>query len=92
MQRFVYPAIFFKDNEDDNYKVLFPDIELTTYGKIIEEAFLYAKEFLKEYFVQVLKHDLDYNDPTSFTEVVKDCKKDDIVMLIDATVTDKDVK
>ena len=90
MQRFVYPAIFYKD--DDVYRVLFPDIELATDGAIIEEAFLYAKEFLRKYFVQVLKHDFDYNYPTDFEEVKAKCKSDDIVMLVDASVSDKDVK
>ncbi len=90
MQRFVYPAIFYKD--DDFYRVLFPDIELTTDGKIIEEAFLYAKEFLKQYFIHVLKYDFDFNMPTDFEEVKKGCKNDDVVMLIDVAVSEKDVK
>ena len=36
--RYVYPAIFVKD-EDDSYKVLFPDLDISTDGKIMEEAF-----------------------------------------------------
>ena len=51
MKTFVYPAIFVKDNVEDNYKVLFPDLEITTDGQFVEEAFLYAKELLKAYFV-----------------------------------------
>ena len=90
MQRVVYPAIFYKD--EDVYRVLFPDIELTTDGTIIEEAFLYAKEFLRQYFIQVLKYDLDYNTPTDFLKVKSGCKKDDFVMLIEATIQDKDIK
>ncbi len=90
MQRFVYPAIFYKD--DDCYRVLFPDIELATDGAFMEEAFLYAKEFLKQYFVQAIKYDFDYNMPTDFQEVKDQCKKDDVLMLIDCAVTDKDLK
>lgn len=92
MQRFVYPAIFFKDKDEDMYRVLFPDIELVTDGKFIEEAFLFAKEFLKQYFVQVLKYDLDFNYPTNFEQVKQNSKSTDIVMLVDATVQDKDLK
>lgn len=90
MQRFVYPAIFYKD--DDMYRVIFPDIELVTDGKIIEEAFLYAKAFLKEYFMHVAKYELDYNLPSDFETVKKGCKNDDYVMLIDATLPDRAVK
>ena len=90
MQRFVYPAIFYKD--DDVYRVLFPDIELTTDGAIVEEAFLYGKEALKQYFIQLLKYDLDCNMPSDFWDVKRDCKKDDIVMLIEADVLDKEIK
>ena len=49
MQGYIYPAIFYKDNDDGVYRVYFPDIELATEGKVMEEAFLWAKEFLKCY-------------------------------------------
>lgn len=90
MQRFVYPAIFYKD--DDLYRVLFPDLELTAYGKVMEEAYIYAKEFLRQYFIKVLKYDFDFNYATDFEEVKSKCKKDDVVMLIEADITDKDLK
>lgn len=90
MQRFVYPAIFYKD--DDVYRVLFPDIELATDGSFLEEAFVYAKEFLRQYFIQVLKYGYDFNEPSSVEEVKSKCKSDDIVMLVEAEVKDKDLK
>ena len=90
MQRYVYPAVFYKDGE--MYRVIFPDIQLETDGKIIEEAFLYAKEFLKSYFVYVNKYDLDFNYPSDYETVSAKCKDGDILMLVDAEVTDKDVK
>lgn len=90
MQRYVYPAIFFK--EDDNVKVLFPDIELATDGNFMEEAFLFAKEALKGYFIQTEKYDFDFNYPSDFEKVKASCRKDDVVMLIDAIVTKKDLK
>lgn len=90
MQRFVYPAIFYKD--DDLYRVLFPDIELATDGKYVEEAFIYAKEFLRQYFIQAIKYDFDYNPPTDFLQLKDSCKKDDIIMLIEADILDKELK
>ena len=92
MKSFVYPAIFIKDDEDNSYKVLFPDLEITTDGQFVEEAFLYAKELLKAYFVAIMKYDLDFNMPTDFDKVRKSSKSKDLVMLISADVTKKDIE
>ena len=86
MKRFIYPAIFMKDTEEDNYQVLIPDLELTIDGSFIEEAYLYTKEMLKTYFNYIAKYDLDYNLPTDFEIIRKTCDKDDVVMLIDAEI------
>lgn len=91
MKSFVYPAVFIKDNEDDDYKVIFPDLDITTDGKFVEEAFLYAEELLKAYFVAIMKYDFDFNMPTDFARVRKSAKANDIVMLISAEVTKKDL-
>lgn len=92
MKSFVYPALFIKDKEEDVYRVLFPDLELTTDGAFVEEAFLYAKEALKAYFVYVQKYDLDFNMPSEFDIVKSCCKEDEFVMLIDADVSSKDLQ
>ena len=56
MKSFVYPAIFIKDKEDEMYRVLIPDLELTTDGAFMEEAYLYAKAMLKAYFSYIDKY------------------------------------
>lgn len=84
MKTFVYPAIFIKDQEDEVYRVLFPDLDITTDGAFMEEAFLYAKEVLKTYFNYIEKYDLDFNEPTDYEMVKKTCEKNDVVMLVDA--------
>lgn len=86
MKRFAYPAVFIKDKEMDVYRVFFPDLGLTTDGDIMEEAFLFAKSALKEYFLYVEKFDLDYNLPSDFELVKSSCKPDEVVMIIDAQV------
>lgn len=86
MKSFVYPAIFIKDKDEDVYRVLIPDLELTTDGSFIEEAYLYAKEMLKTYFAYIEKYDLDFNQPTDFEMVKKSCEQNDIVMLVDAEI------
>ena len=89
MKSFVYPAVFIKDKDDEMYRVLIPDLELTTDGTFIEEAYLYAKEMLKAYFMYIEKYDLDFNQPTDFELVKKSCEKEDIVMLVDAEIESK---
>lgn len=92
MKSFAYPAVFIKDKENEVYRVLFPDLELTTDGNFVEEAFLYAKSALKAYFVYVEKYDLDFNMPSDFELVKKSCNTDEIVMIIDAEITQKDLQ
>ncbi len=94
MRSYTYPAVFIKDEDNDEYKVFFPDLEITTDGKFMEEAFLYAKACLKAYFVYVEKYDLDFNMPSEY-EIVKsacDGKDNEIVMLVDVDVYDRDLK
>ena len=91
MKSFVYPAVFIKDKEDGVYRVLFPDLELTTDGAFVEEAFLYAKEALKSYFVYVEKYDLDFNYPSDFDSIKNSSRQNELIMLIDADVSNKDL-
>ena len=91
MKSFVYPAIFVKDPEDSSYKVLFPDLEITTDGMFVEEAYLYARELLKSYFVYITKYDLDFNMPTEFEKVKKSSKASEFVMLVSADVSKRDI-
>lgn len=90
MKQFLYPAIFFK--LDDEYRVVFPDLDISTDGKTYEEAYMFAKDLLRVYFIYVLKHDLDFNLPSSYDDMTKICGKDEVVTMIDAIVGPKDVK
>ena len=91
MKYFVYPAVFIKDDEDKSYKVIFPDLEVTTDGAFVEEAFLYAQELLKAYFVAVMKYDLDFNMPTEFDKMQRNIKKGEHIMLISTEVSKNDI-
>ena len=42
MKQFLFPAVFFKD--EDIFTVLFPDLNITTEGETVEEAYLFAKD------------------------------------------------
>ena len=92
MKNYAYPAVFIRDKENDSYQVLFPDLGLTTDGDFMEEAFLYAKAALKEYFLYIEKFDLDFNLPSDYELVKSSCKPGEIVMIIDAQISQKDLK
>ena len=90
MRQFIYPAIFYFD--EDETKVYFPDLDISTSGDNYDEAFLFAKELLKVYFMYVLTNDLDFNFPSNFKDSAKRCGEKQKAMVIDAFVTDQDLK
>lgn len=90
MQQFIYPAIFFNDEEET--KVYFPDLDISTSGESFEDAFLFAKDLLRVYFSYVALHDLDFNFPSDFEAVKAKCGKNETPILIDALITDVDLK
>ena len=83
MKQFLFPAIFYK--EEGKYTVLFPDINITTDGETIEEAYLFAKDSLKVYFSYIEKFELDVDMPSKFDDIVEQNPKD-LVMLVDCFV------
>ena len=90
MHYFAYPALFFKD--EDLVRVIFPDLNISTEGEDLTEAFLFAKDLLRVYFSYVLKYDLDYNLPSKVEDIIPKCKKDEVAMLVDTMVDTKKVK
>ena len=49
MEQYIFPAAFYKDEENDNYIVAFDDVQVYCMGKTIEEAFWTAKKYLKDF-------------------------------------------
>ena len=91
MKRYTYPAIFVKDKDKNEFNVLFPDLEIVTDGRFVEEAYLYAKASLKEYFKYAEKFELDYNFPSSFEHVRNTTEKDEFVLLVDTEIEDNEL-
>jgi len=84
MSVYSYPAVFYKDEDEDGFTVAFHDLSLFTEGKTVEEAFLRAKEFLTAYIKYSKKYDEEIPEASSFDDVSKDNKN--LVFLIDAEV------
>ena len=84
MQQYVFPAVFVK-KEDETYSVFIPDLDITTEGDSIEEAFLYIKDYLRIFCQYAIKLEEDILIPTMFEKVAEKFKKD-TVMLVDAII------
>ena len=84
MQQYVFPAVFVK-KEDETFSVFVPDLNITTEGDSIEEAFLYIKDYLRIFCEYAVKMDDDILIPTKFEKIAEKYSKN-VVMLVDAIV------
>lgn len=78
---FAYPALFVE--AEDEVVVSFPDLEIVIEGDTFEEAFLFAKNYLKEYCIYVLNQGLEFPEPSFYKDV---SAKNDNVMIVDTFV------
>ncbi len=85
MQQYVFPAIFIKE-EDNSYTAFIPDLNLTSEGETIEEAYLYIQDYLSIYCSYVNKMNEEESlIPTKFEKIAENFNSK-IVMLVDAFV------
>ena len=75
--RFLYPAIFIKD-EDGHYQAIFPDLDIYCNGDNLSEAYLYAKDLLRVYFTYALKYETEYAKPTQLEKIIHPAIKEKI--------------
>lgn len=82
-QQFVYPAVLYYDEENNNYAVAFNDLDIFTEGDSVEDAFKSAKEYLFAYLECSNHINNEIEQPTSYI-VVKNEHQADIVLLVDS--------
>lgn len=85
MEQYIFPAVFFQEEGEDNYTVAFPDLNIYTEGATLVEAFLFAKDYLKVYCTYAKKYELEITTPSKLTNVIAKFPKA-ICMLVDALV------
>lgn len=90
MYHYIYPAVFF--HNEDEYQVFIPDLNLTTEGTTIDEAYLLAKDYLRAYCVYALKFGMEVEMPSPFDKIQAKYKDGGTVMLIDAIVAKEQKK
>lgn len=86
MEQYIFPAAFYKDEENDNYIVAFDDVQVYCMGKTIEEAYWTAKKYLKDFCrLSIKMFGAVQEKPRTYLES-REIHKNDIVLLIDAEV------
>lgn len=85
MEQFIYTAVFFVDEESGGYTVAFPDLDISTEGNSLVEAFLFAKDYLRVYCSYARKFDMEIPKPTKFIEL-KEKFANATCMLIDTII------
>ena len=89
IHQFVYPAVFLKAGNE--VAATFPDLGITTDGGSFEEAFLFAKDYLRVYCTYAMKYELEISKPSFFEDVSKKNSQNS-VMLIDTIIFPEDLK
>lgn len=85
MEQFIFPAVFFQEEGETDYTVVFPDLNIFTDGKTIVEAFLLAKDYLKVYCSYARKYDMEIDKPSKLADTINKFPNA-ICMLVDALV------
>ena len=81
MAKFVYPAIFYYDNDYNTYAVALPDVNIYTEGDTIEDAYKNAQEFLLSYLDCCEQLNQSPENPSVFSEVVNTHKQDTVMLV-----------
>ncbi len=83
---FIFPATFYRDEDNDNYIVAFDDVRIYCQGKSVEEAFFVARKYLRDFCKLSLKMYGEVKEkPRTYLEALRQ-HKGEIVLLIDAEV------
>ena len=91
LKLYLYPVVIIEDNfEEDSFVAMIPDLGISTDGQNIEEAYLYAKDYLRVFIENAIINDIDFNLPSNIN-LVMDKYKNCNVMLLD-TVTNPTLK
>ncbi|MBQ3047544.1 MAG: hypothetical protein IJD48_00835 [Clostridia bacterium] len=86
MEHYIFPAVFYRDEENDNYIVAFDDVQVYCMGKTIEEAFFTARKYLRDYCRLSIKMYGEVQEkPRTYLESCS-IHKNEIVLLVDAEV------
>ena len=90
-QQFIYPAVLYYDEDNNNYAVAFNDLDIFTEGDSVEDAFKSAKEYLFAYLECSNHINNELETPTRYIDV-KNNHQSDIVLLVDEELDNENPK
>lgn len=92
LKLYLYPVVIIEDNfEEDSFVAMIPDLGISTDGQNIEEAYLYAKDYLRVFIENAIINDIDFNLPSNIN-LVMDKYKNCNVMLLDTVIDTNRIK
>ena len=87
MKDLVYPAVIYKDEDNNGYTIGIHDVGIFVDAATIVEAYIKAKEYLCAMVDCAIKFDCDIEAPSDFEEIYaknNKGKEKNIVLLVDA--------
>ena len=79
---YIYPAVVYKENEDEPFVMVLPDVNIVSEGDTIEDALREAREQLKIYLECVKTFDTYLAKPTDFMKF-REKYKNEILLLVE---------
>jgi predicted RNase H-like HicB family nuclease len=86
--QYIYPAVVYKESEENLFVMVLPDVNIVCEGNSIEEALIEAKDQLKIYLKCVIQFGANLARATDF-EQFREEHKDDILLLVECDVDDE---
>lgn len=83
MKKYVYPVILFFSEEEKNYTVLIPDLDIVASGETVEKAYLSAEDYLETFLDFAEKMESPISPATTFVDIQRMNPKR-IILLVDA--------
>jgi predicted RNase H-like HicB family nuclease len=88
MKKFVYPAVLFYDETEQQYTIAMFDLQLYAEGKTVEEAVATAQAYLDKYLEMAFSYDVEIPEPSEFESMIDKYPKN-MVVLVESKLNDK---
>ena len=79
---YIYPAVVYKENEDEPFVMVLPDVNIVSEGDTIEDALKDARNQLKVYLTCVKSFNANLAKATDFMEF-REKYKNQILLLVE---------
>lgn len=82
---YIYPAVVYKENDDEPFVMVLPDVNIVCEGDTIEEALKECRSQLKIYLECVKSFGANLSKASDFMKL-KEKYKDEILLLVECEV------